>query len=103
YTPLLLPESNLFPYTTLFRSHSDESAPDAALVRDDDEFVAFGFHTPQCLWHAGKNLHLLRIGTVICVVHDRPVAIDKNGRRQFEIEEHTSELQSRFDLVCRLL
>src|SRR5207249_10719142 len=28
---------------------------------------------------------------------------DSNGRRGARSEEHTSELQSRFDLVCRLL
>src|SRR5699024_11399915 len=33
----------------------------------------------------------------------RPVVIIRNMKRQGRSEEHTSELQSRFDIVCRLL
>src|SRR5437868_12529567 len=69
------PRSTLFPYTTLFRS----------------------LH------------HLLtgrRYPSVQCLPH-RPASGSDNGRgiaiHQTRSEEHTSELQSRFDLVCRLL
>ena len=56
-----------------------ETAADAALVRDDDEFEPIRFQAPQCLQYAGENLHVLRIGTVNAIFHDRAVAIDKDG------------------------
>ena len=56
-----------------------EAAADAALVRDDDEFEPIRFQAPQCLQYAGENLHVLRIGTVNAIFHDRAVAIDKDG------------------------
>ena len=68
-----------FRFDSVILLHSNESAPDAALVRDDDEFVAVGFQTPQCLWHTGENLYLLWIGTVIRVAHDSAVAIHKDS------------------------
>src|SRR5687768_18008846 len=68
------PRSTLFPYTTLFRSlHVD-------LV--------------------GR----MRLELLEALRHLRPVPVV--GRRRFELgrsEEHTSELQSRLHLVCRLL
>src|SRR5437867_8605283 len=74
------PRSTLFPYTTLFRSEfagAGANDVDASDVRVD---TAGDFHP----------LHfasVLRVGE-----HAR-------GRS----EEHTSELQSPYDLVCRLL
>src|SRR5438067_5160862 len=77
------PRSTLFPYTTLFRSHfaigkraSDSTrAPVAVVARALlDEWLA-----------------TLRSSGI------EPEAIHARS------EEHTSELQSRFDLVCRLL
>src|SRR5690349_23548031 len=68
------PRSTLFPYTTLFRS----GAVRAAVVDADDVWR----DGQQALDDAADHLGL--------VVHGRS-------------EEHTSELQSRRDLVCRLL
>src|SRR2546429_6379095 len=69
------PRSTLFPYTTLFRSHVD-----ARQVQERSQFLRdrprFGCHPKDSL------------------VHESP-----NSRS----EEHTSELQSRLHLVCRLL
>src|SRR3712207_8085696 len=81
------PRSTLFPYTTLFRSLD---AQDAVLapkpVRD-----AFG---------AGRVVGPL-------AVHPEPVLVPAPGQQQGGLpdrsEEHTSELQSRQYLVCRLL
>src|SRR5207248_6717319 len=70
------PSSPLFPYTTLFRSRAgrpDARWPDASRPGDA------GAELPQRPPHA-----------------DRAV-------RQRRSEEHTSELQSPYDLVCRLL
>src|SRR3712207_8554830 len=75
------PRSTLFPYTTLFRSGD---APGAALVRDRDELDGLGYGTgPGGRGAAGGRSH------------GKPTG----GRS----EEHTSELQSRQYLVCRLL
>src|SRR2546428_8435967 len=77
------PRSTLFPYTTLFRS---ERAPHVlALGRLD---------------RRGREPELLQepLGTQ----RDHEDA-DRAGHRRGRSEEHTSELQSRSDLVCRLL
>src|SRR5438067_8321258 len=82
------PISTLFPYTTLFRSHREET-------------LAHPFPGPadgpleQLVWDrrpvepAGRWVSRLRQGS--------------GKESTMRSEEHTSELQSRFDLVCRLL
>src|SRR5438093_9419839 len=72
------PRSTLFPYTTLFRSEVDEKLMEAYLEK--------GEVTPEEL-HAPLE-RALREGHLIPVVRS---------------EEHTSELQSLTNLVCRLL
>src|SRR2546422_1485345 len=69
------PRSTLFPYTTLFRSVVEPN-PD----------------------RRGERFSVAEIG----LVHDgrRHETYFRNGERS---EEHTSELQSRLHLVCRLL
>src|SRR5438874_9868147 len=73
------PRSTLFPYTTLFRSEVGDE-PD---VEGCD--AAVDFTTPEA---APANVRAALEQGVSCVVRS---------------EEHTSELQSRRDLVCRLL
>src|SRR5690349_24196742 len=69
-------KSTLFPYTTLFRS------PDDA--------------------HALAGVEHGRMGEVIhCSLP--PTGSSSSSRCSSRSEEHTSELQSRRDLVCRLL
>src|SRR2546422_8495636 len=89
------PRSTLFPYTTLFRSlHADDAAggPDVALPSQRRGLLHrdAGRHTGR--QHAVPIL--LRL-----VLEDVPDA-GVSGQRS---EEHTSELQSRLHLVCRLL
>src|SRR2546428_10218044 len=74
------PRSTLFPYTTLFRS---------TRTRLGVAHIAFLVPSYQALREAYETL--LNHGVTI----DR--AVDHRS------EEHTSELQSRSDLVCRLL
>src|SRR5699024_11713082 len=54
----------------------------------------------------GINPYNLQVGQKICIPDEEP-AVDCDGMyyvvRPGRSEEHTSELQSRFDLVCRLL
>src|SRR5256885_4531748 len=78
------PRSTLFPYTTLFRSS------DPALVPDGD----LGRVRAEELRQAVKVL-----GLADAVILDHPDG-DLQGPRS---EEHTSELQSPCNLVCRLL
>src|SRR2546428_5870579 len=76
------PRSTLFPYTTLFRSLNEK--------------LAIGFS----LWSELKSelsgkVRFDKFGTIDV----RWLSTDLEPRS----EEHTSELQSRSDLVCRLL
>src|SRR2546428_9589375 len=72
------PRSTLFPYTTLFRSSPH------AMPRREALLLRGGV--------LGSKLPLIRPATL-------PLEKDDVVRS----EEHTSELQSRSDLVCRLL
>src|SRR3712207_7220493 len=91
------PRSTLFPYTTLFRSAlsecrswrnvADRRALAAAMALMEAEFP-FAQGVRQAIAHIGDH-----------EVHDS--RRDKHGVRRSE--EHTSELQSRQYLVCRLL
>src|SRR3712207_7908967 len=82
------PRSTLFPYTTLFRSLLDEVAHHRDINREDRRRLLF-----REALQAREQEGLAR--------HRRDLA-EANLRRQ-RSEEHTSELQSRQYLVCRLL
>src|SRR2546421_8820758 len=69
------PRSTLFPYTTLFRSRSRSRQQSRRQSEPERLRVTFLSRPP-------------------------PVSTGESGLRS---EEHTSELQSRSDLVCRLL
>src|SRR5690349_23341740 len=89
------PSSTLFPYTTLFRSHAGV----AALVVHVDELRV--------------DLLAVRVLSRNVEVAGQRLAADGDELREQvrgggvavgnRSEEHTSELQSRRDLVCRLL
>src|SRR2546430_5689435 len=70
------PRSTLFPYTTLFRSQVVANGPDA--------------------------LTLLRQQPIDLVLLD-VLMPQMSGYEELRSEEHTSELQSQSNLVCRLL
>src|SRR3712207_8993428 len=89
------PRSTLFPYTTLFRSQADDGAhrhfERAARVAD-------GPKAPQARRAlGGLGLHARRSGPVFAARAGHPRTVRQRS------EEHTSELQSRQYLVCRLL
>src|SRR5690349_22566429 len=68
------PRSTLFPYTTLFRS----------VLR-------------------GRDLERLHVAPAVHLRHRQMDPADVRPPGDDRSEEHTSELQSRRDLVCRLL
>src|SRR5205807_6225719 len=88
------PTSTLFPYTTLFRSSSAAPAP-AGPRGDSDPSPA----SPR------YNLRRARHGGDRGQCGDRRRAADRARalRTSPRSEEHTSELQSPCNLVCRLL
>src|SRR5438034_7256496 len=96
---LLPPHSTLFPYTTLFRSrvghrrHDQPEVTPPAAVRADVEQVTTVIDLVLVLV-LSRGEH----GPHAAEVPRRDVA--RLGGRS---EEHTSELQSHSDLVCRLL
>src|SRR2546427_6104768 len=82
------PRSTLFPYTTLFRSALRDGPPDFQDSRAQ-------LHFP----HRARDSHCARArgpGRAGAMGIARPV-------RKMRSEEHTSELQSQSNLVCRLL
>src|SRR5947207_5386721 len=74
----LPPRSTLFPYTTLFRSEHRNLS---------------GVHAE----------HFRRIVRIDALDDQRLCAGGNSARDHVRSEEHTSELQSHSDLVCRLL
>src|SRR3712207_8725519 len=90
------PRSTLFPYTTLFRSRAfsftlDSTARDLTLA--DLANVNFGIRVMS----VGRDTNG---DGVIDTARDGSSKLLENAGRS---EEHTSELQSRQYLVCRLL
>src|SRR5437868_11697705 len=89
------PTPTLFPYTTLFRSQNmtqDGSWPEAQRLQ---AALSSNGHLTTVAG-SGHYIHWDHPSVVIDAVQQ---VVATEGRS----EEHTSELQSRFDLVCRLL
>src|SRR3712207_7218823 len=87
------PRSTLFPYTTLFRSDRG-----ALCLRAGD---SSGLLEAQRL---ASGSELARVKTWSTKPYSRASsAVNQRSRSESRSEEHTSELQSRQYLVCRLL
>src|SRR3712207_7460283 len=90
------PRSTLFPYTTLFRSHAVEH-PQRALAH---LVHALAPQDPDAVLGAALGQLLEQLGLPaarLALDEDQPAGALPRS------EEHTSELQSRQYLVCRLL
>src|SRR5438309_7454616 len=108
------PKSTLFPYTTLFRSRSSTTDRDVPLTQPTRRrraaaltallilLGAFGASSREPLLYVSNE-----IPNTISVVSPRTnaviatVPVGKRPRGMARSEEHTSELQSQFHLVCR--
>src|SRR3712207_8817115 len=84
------PRSTLFPYTTLFRSL--EAVPSGRRRHDRRDRRAR---------HPGRQVRR-REGRAMTAPSENPADLDR-ANPEARLEEHTSELQSRQYLVCRLL
>src|SRR2546422_3402319 len=82
------PRSTLFPYTTLFRS-----------------LRLAAFQNPEFYKAQAMRLSTYDKPRVIACGQDFPqhIAVPRGCLAETRSEEHTSELQSRLHLVCRLL
>src|SRR5438105_9796581 len=89
------PRSTLFPYTTLFRS--DTKAPKAIPVSKKSSSKGC------CARHGGPSISCSTDGKMLCKDQSTSPSCACTERKITRSEEHTSELQSRVDLVCRLL
>src|SRR5438067_10804490 len=83
------PRSTLFPYTTLFRSHAGTLRVEEMMA--DQQFV------PRAAERRQIDVGDAHPAGVVEVPQSKDRVTPERS------EEHTSELQSRFDLVCRLL
>src|SRR5690606_40861921 len=97
------PSSTLFPYTTLFRS-IDTTYIDNAAQAHFDALDHLDFGAP-CAGRAyfisnGEPMPMRDIVNALLRAMGAP---EVRGSIPFRSEEHTSELQSRENLVCRLL
>src|SRR5262245_62605360 len=95
----LPPRSILFPYTTLFRSLSDEEA-----VFTEPLAAAFEI-LEQVQVNLGDEVLVLGDGKLsfLCAQVLRQTSANVTLVGKHRSEEHTSELQSLRQLVCRLL
>src|SRR5699024_12845997 len=95
------PTTTLFPYTTLFRSdyRNDDPGKPHSNTGDVPPLTGDRGHVrPESEQHTDRN----RDRNQRCLQQREHCSFEQEWQQR-RSEEHTSELQSRFDLVCRLL
>src|SRR2546422_8369666 len=93
------PRSTLFPYTPLFRSHVRGDRREHVLNRMNRGFAMADRGAAFHRLDFGQSRRDLGLAREIGATEDD--SLPCGGRQRSE--EHTSELQSRLHLVCRLL
>src|SRR2546426_1836628 len=88
------PRSTLFPYTTLFRSHADSASKSARNI------LSPAATRGQAMRRARWEIALRSTSSRAAAATGSPTLLRVGDPRS---EEHTSELQSPCNLVCRLL
>src|SRR3712207_8497549 len=85
------PRSTLFPYTTLFRSDGSRNRSIGVASQG------------RASWHAPLYSSSVRRTPIVYTSATRTSSSASSSPSSVRSEEHTSELQSRHYLVCRLL
>src|SRR2546430_4492254 len=85
------PRSTLFPYTTLFRSRSEAASPSVANARDAP------------VSKNGSPMNQIPCLPSDLLAYSAASRVRRPKKCGLRSEEHTSELQSQSNLVCRLL
>src|SRR5206468_10693953 len=97
------PTSTLFPYTTLFRSmltRNTINLPPSTCTRNKKKINTMRWFKVNLKYEWGCLGNIPSCGTIIFCFQQISDGWTQESSRS---EEHTSELQSRSDLVCRLL
>src|SRR3712207_8499641 len=95
------PRSTLFPYTTLFRSAAPRRARLRALACVEIVKRVLNVEAPSVF--TPFQLHRALVDAACGAEPFLPFELDGGAADGVRSEEHTSELQSRQYLVCRLL
>src|SRR3712207_9111114 len=97
------PRSTLFPYTTLFRSSSGIHDDFVAALAEQAQGTKTGAPDDEDVLYSPLNNpdQLARVEGFVDRLPDHARVVT-GGKRAGRSEEHTSELQSRQYLVCRL-
>src|SRR5207249_7997507 len=101
----------MLPHTFFFFSFNDPATPEISTLSLHDALPIFTIHYPE---HSLVNRHNRAMAAQMLASAARFGITGKamltgrkddvrEARKRRRSEEHTSELQSRFDLVCRLL
>src|SRR5207248_11578034 len=100
-TPTLTP--TLFPYTTLFRSATMSSATATICSKKKRQSSGSCFGAAKAGTHKNYPMNKLELTAdcLLFVINSAGVFLSAVGAFLVRSEEHTSELQSPYDLVCR--
>src|SRR5206468_4682372 len=93
------PRSTLFPYTTLFRSLSCSLHGGLIVMATPDAYDLLVRGATVLTGDAARP----QIDDAVIGIREARLALVAAASEVTRSEEHTSELQSRSDLVCRLL
>src|SRR5207248_10376076 len=93
------PRSTLFPYTTLFRSLVVDLTEGSLAIGRKAQALAAALGAEVELLHVVEFVPVEPMGETLMP----SVQIEEELLERARSEEHTSELQSPYDLVCRLL
>src|SRR2546430_12581522 len=92
------PRSTLFPYTTLFRSLQLDALKEVANIGAGHAATALSQLTHRRIMISVPEINIARLEEVPGLIGDPQEVV-----AAVRSEEHTSELQSQSNLVCRLL
>src|SRR2546430_5756049 len=97
------PRSTLFPYTTLFRSRPVVADRRHASAPVAEELRQAGLLRDERIRVDARAVVALARDAVALRADAFPLTASEAGLTELRSEEHTSELQSQSNLVCRLL